>query len=84
MSFRPFIVGRVFEPELIYEMSAAYEAVCADLGFGASDDLKSRAVARKIIQFVESGARHAFELHAMAMVEFARDGSLLSAPLAQR
>jgi delta 1-pyrroline-5-carboxylate dehydrogenase len=69
MPFHPFILGRIFEPELLFEMSAAYEAVCVDLGLAATDDPKTRAVARKIIEFVERGARHTIEMHAMAMME---------------
>jgi hypothetical protein len=50
---RPFLSSRVFEPEAISEMSAAFERACAELKLKLIDDIATRLVAEKVIELAE-------------------------------
>jgi hypothetical protein len=46
-----------FEPEAIVSMTRAYTDVCATLGLSDGDHHKNNAVAVKVIEFAQRGAR---------------------------
>jgi hypothetical protein len=46
-----------FEPEAIVSMTRAYTDVCQTLGLSASDHHETNAVAAKVIEFAQRGAR---------------------------
>jgi hypothetical protein len=46
-----------FEPEAIIRMTRVYADVCATLGLSDSDHQENNAVAAKVIEFAQRGAR---------------------------
>jgi hypothetical protein len=70
MPIRPYLVGEGFDPETISEMSDALQSVCKALSLKMIDDAATRAVAQKIIEMAQSGARGADKLHSLALQEF--------------
>jgi hypothetical protein len=66
---RPFLAGQAFEPELIEQMSAAFDRACEALQLKTVDDAATRMVARTIITLAERGVRGADTLAAMALRE---------------
>jgi hypothetical protein len=69
MPIRPFLAGQPFEPELIRQMSLAFETVCAKLNLTLSDDPATRFVASKIIELAQRGVRDTPRLIDMALKE---------------
>jgi hypothetical protein len=70
MPIRPFLAGQAFEPDLIREMSLAFESVCGKLKLSLIDDPATRLVASKIIELAQRGVRDAPTLSAMTLKEF--------------
>lgn len=70
MAIRPFLAGRVFEPELIEHMSTALVRACEALQLQVIDDAATRMVAGAIIALAEQGVRDAESLVAMTLREF--------------
>jgi hypothetical protein len=69
MPIRPFLAGRVFEPETIAEMSEAVLRVCRGMGLSDIDDMATRSVAAKIVELVERGVKGTDELCEAAIRE---------------
>jgi hypothetical protein len=46
-----------FEPEAIVDMTRVYADVCRTLGLSDTDHSKTNAVAAKVIEFAQRGAR---------------------------
>jgi hypothetical protein len=65
---RPILANQAFDPETIREMSLALESVCEALGLRMADDVATRRVAMKIIEFTQRGIRGA-ELRSMVLKE---------------
>lgn len=74
MPIRPFLAGRVFEPELIEHMSAALVRACEALQLQVIDDAATRIVARTIIELAERGVREPERLMALTLREFGLGG----------
>jgi hypothetical protein len=73
MPIRSYLNGKIFDPELIAEMSIALERVCGVLQLELVDDRLTRFVAEKIIQFAQYGVRDADTLRLMTLKEFKAD-----------
>ena len=73
MPIRPYLNGKVFDPELISEMSIALESVCDALQLQRVDDRLTRFVSEKIIQFAQYGVQDADTLRLMTLKEFKAD-----------
>jgi len=69
---RPFLTGHAFEPEVVREMSLAFESACEALGLRIRDDPATRLVAEKIIDLVDRGVRGGDQLRTMTLKEFNR------------
>jgi len=69
MPIRPFLAGRVFDPETIAEMAQAFQRACDLIRLRELDDLANELVAEKIIELVERGVVGADELCARAVKE---------------
>lgn len=54
--------NEAFEPEAISTMSSAYADVCRTLGLSDDDQPKAQAVAEKVIEFAQRGARDPIRL----------------------
>lgn len=75
MPIIPFLSGQAFEPELLRNMSAAFEGVCDALGLVARRDPATELVAKKIVELAQRGVRDAATLRKMTLEEFnLRDG----------
>jgi len=71
MPIRPFLAREAFEPELIRQLSLAFESgVCETLELNLTDDAATRLVASKIIELAQRGVRDAPTLSAMTLKEF--------------
>lgn len=69
MPIRPFLAGQAFEPDVIREMSLAFQTVCEKLELKLTDDPNTRLVASKIIELAQRGVRDAPTLTAMTVKE---------------
>jgi hypothetical protein len=69
MPIRPFLAGRVFEPEVISEMSDALQRTCDAMRLRNLDDIASELVAEKIIELVERGVKGVETLTSIAVRE---------------
>ncbi len=70
MPISPFLNGTAFEPETIRNMSVVFESVCTELGLSDKDDLATRLVASKIIEFARSGVLDVAGLQSLTRKEF--------------
>ena len=70
MPIRPFLAGQAFEPEIIRQMSLAFETVCGKLNLTLADNPETRLVASKIIELAQRGVRDAATLTTMTLKEF--------------
>jgi hypothetical protein len=70
MPITPFLGDRVFEPELIQPMSAAFSGVCAALGLSGRADRITELVARQIIDLAQRGVHTQAALYLLTMQEF--------------
>jgi hypothetical protein len=59
----------MFDPEVITEMSAAFERVCDELRLRRVDDMATRLVGEKIIELVERGVVGVEALRSLAVDE---------------
>jgi hypothetical protein len=59
MPIRGFLSGQAFEPEVVRQMSLAFETVCAKFGMKLTEDAATRVVALKIIELAQRGVRDA-------------------------
>ena len=69
MPIRPFLAGQAFEPEIIRQMSLAFETVCGKLNLTLADP-ETRLVASKVIELAQRGVRDATTLTTMTLKEF--------------
>jgi hypothetical protein len=53
MAITPFLRDRVFDPETIQVMNAAFLAVCGDLGLNDKTDSATEMVAIRIIELTD-------------------------------
>lgn len=68
-----FLTNQAFEPEVIANMSQAFEAACEALQLKIVDDLATRHVAAKIIELVQRGIRDQPALLQQTLREFSAD-----------
>ena len=80
MPIRMYLAGRSFDPELIQNMSAAFQSVCAALSLKPIDDAVTRLVAEKIIALAGNGTHSPVLLHLMTLKELEGDTSAQVAP----
>jgi hypothetical protein len=69
----PYLLHRAFEPELIREMSAAFDAACAGLRLNPTDDAATRLVAEKVVELAQRGFNNAEALVRATLAEFGVD-----------
>lgn len=68
-----FLTNQAFEPEVIGNMSRAFEAACEALQLKIVDDPATRHVAAKIIELVQRGIRDQPTLLQQTLKEFAAE-----------
>jgi hypothetical protein len=56
MPITPFLAGQPFDPEVVREMSVAFDDVCESLGLRPRSD-PAEVVAKKIIELAQRGVR---------------------------
>jgi hypothetical protein len=72
MRITPFLAGQAFDPEVVREMSAAFDAACRTLGLSQRTDPASEAVAKKIIELAQRGVRDSAALSERVLRELNR------------
>jgi hypothetical protein len=80
MPIRVYLADRSFDPELIQNMSAAFQGVCTALSLKPIDDAITRLVAEKIIELAARRTRSPVSLHWITLKEFQADPSGQPAP----
>jgi hypothetical protein len=68
-----FLTNQAFEPEVISNMSRAFEGACEALQLKIVDDPATRHVAAKIIELVQRGVRDQPMLLQQTLKEFAAE-----------
>jgi hypothetical protein len=69
MPIRPFFADQPFEPELIRQMSTAFETIRKKFGVKYADGPATRVVAQKIIELAQRGVHDAPTLTEMTLKE---------------
>jgi hypothetical protein len=69
MPIRGFLSGQAFEPEVVRQISLAFETVCGKFGIKLTEDPATRVVALKIIEVAQRGVRDAPTLSEMTLKE---------------
>jgi hypothetical protein len=73
MPIRPYLEGRVFNPDRVHMMGIVFENVCRDLGLSGKDDLLAKVVARTVIDFAtQHDTLDVHDLTAAVLEEFRR------------
>jgi hypothetical protein len=62
MTVHHLFKNEAFEPEAISTMMCAYADVCRTLGLSDEDHRRANAVAKKVIEFAQRGARDPIRL----------------------
>ena len=57
MSIVPFLRDRGFDPEIVDNMSVAFDRVCEMMGLTTKRDPATELVARKVIEYAQRGIR---------------------------
>jgi hypothetical protein len=70
MPIRPYLEGRVFDPETIRMMGAVFENVARELGLADKNDRLAKIVARTVIDMAERGFDEPQALAAAVLSEF--------------
>lgn len=70
MPITPYLRSKVFEPETIAAMGAAFEKVCRRLGLSLTPDAMTESVARVVIELAEVGERDAERLYQGTLAHF--------------
>lgn len=70
MTIHGLFSDQAFGPEILADMSRAYESVCAALGLKMTDDPATRAVAEAILEYARRGVRDIDMLRTMVLREF--------------
>jgi len=70
MPIRPYLQSRVFEPETVAAMGAAFEKACRKLGLARTHDAATEIVAKVIIELAERGERDPERLYVGALMHF--------------
>jgi hypothetical protein len=66
----PFLSGQAFEPDVLRNMSAAFETVCEKLGLIIRHDPATELVAKFIIELAQRGVHDVDALLKAALSEF--------------
>jgi hypothetical protein len=74
MPIRPFLSGQAFGPEVIRDMSLAFDNVCEAMGLKTTEDPATKIVAQKVIELAQRGVRDVVTLYTMTLREFSFDG----------
>jgi hypothetical protein len=69
MTIYRLLKGSPLEPELIRSLEAAYEKTLRKIGLVDRDDPITEMIARKIVEFAQTGVQDAAQLSAMAIKE---------------
>jgi hypothetical protein len=83
LPIRTYLAGRTFDPELIQQMSAAFQGVCTALNLRPIDDAITRLVAEKIIELAVGGTHSQALLHLMTLEKFRSNTSTQTAATPQ-
>jgi hypothetical protein len=71
MPIRPFLSGQAFGPEVIRDMSLAFDNVCEAMGLKTTeDDPATTIVAQKVIELAQRGVCDVVTLYTMTLREF--------------
>ena len=73
LQIRGFLTNQAFEPEVIDNMSRAFEGACEALQLNIVDDPATRNVAAKTIELVQRGVRDQSALLQQTLKEFAAE-----------
>ena len=57
MSIVPFLRNQGFDPEIVDNMSVAFDRVCGMMGLTTKRDPATELVARKVIEYAQRGIR---------------------------
>jgi hypothetical protein len=74
MPIRPFLSGQAFGPEVIRDMSLAFDNVCEAMELKRTEDPATTIVAQKVIELAQRGVRDVVTLYTMTLREFSFDG----------
>jgi hypothetical protein len=74
MPITPFLRNQAFQPEMLGELSKAFELVCAMRGVSSAAEPAAAEIARHIIVLAQRGIRDSNELARLVM------GELYTAP----
>ncbi len=74
MPIRPYLQSRVFEPEIVDAMGAAFEKACRRLRLSPTHDPATEMVAKLIIGLAEQGETDAERLYQGALAHFGEGG----------
>jgi hypothetical protein len=77
MSIIPFLRDQGFDPEIIDNMSIAFQRVCDVKGLTTKRDPATELVARKIIEYAQRGIRDAAMLAEAVKKDFEPDDKAL-------
>ena len=70
MTIYPLFADQAFEPEMLENMSQAYEAVCDTLKLNRKKDMVTEAVAERIVEFAQRGVRDTESLTDLTLQAF--------------
>jgi hypothetical protein len=73
MPITPFLAGQAFEPDVLRNMSAAFERVCEKLGLIIRHDPATELVAKFIVNLAQHGVHDADALLKATLSEFDLD-----------
>jgi len=72
-TIRPFLARQAFEPDVVRNMSLAFDSARKVLGLRTREDPATTRVAQKVIELAQRGIRDVATLRAMTLKEFNRE-----------
>jgi hypothetical protein len=72
-TIRPFLARQAFEPDVVRNMSLAFDSARKALGLRTREDPATTRVAQKVIELAQRGIRDVATLRAMTLKEFNRE-----------
>jgi hypothetical protein len=72
-TIRPFLARQAFEPDVVRNMSLAFDSARKALGLRTREDPATTRVAQKVIELAQRGIRDVVTLRAMTLKEFNRE-----------
>ena len=72
-TIRPFLARQAFEPDVVRNMSLAFDSARKALGLRTREDPATTRIAQKVIELAQRGIRDVATLRAMTLKEFNRE-----------